>query len=107
MFNLQFINPFSDEFLKLKPSNDEIRSVEAARNSYGRGEDTIEWDRLVNGYNNGYHYGYQNGKSDEREKWERAIVATALISFGVIIIYNAVTNSNEKPRDVTHYNYRF
>ena len=55
MFNLQFINPFSDEFLKLKPSNDEIRSVEAARNSYGRGEDTIEWDRLVNGSNNGYY----------------------------------------------------
>lgn len=59
------------------------------------------------GYNNGYQYGYHNGKSDEREKWEKAIVATALISFGAIIIYNAVTNSNEKPRDVTHYNYRF
>lgn len=60
-----------------------------------------------NGYNNGYHYGYHNGKSDEREKWERAIVATALISVGVIIIYNAVTGDNQKPRDVTHYNYRF
>lgn len=52
--NLNFINPFSDDFLKLTPSNDEIRSVEAARNSYGKGEDTFEWDRLVNGYSNGY-----------------------------------------------------
>lgn len=60
-----------------------------------------------NGWNNGYNYGYHNGKSDEREKWEKAIVATALISFGAIIIYNAVTSSNEKPRDVTHYSYRF
>ena len=59
------------------------------------------------GYNNGYQYGYHNGKSDEREKWERAIVATALISIGAIIIYNAVTGENEKPRDVTHYSYRF
>lgn len=60
-----------------------------------------------NGYSNGYHYGYHIGKDNEREKWEKAIVATALISFGAIIIYNVVTNSNEKPRDVTHYNYRF
>lgn len=60
-----------------------------------------------NGYHNGYQYGYHNGKSDEREKWERAIVATALISIGAIIIYNAVTGENEKPRDVTHYSYRF
>jgi len=60
-----------------------------------------------NGYQYGYHNGYNNGKNDERDKWERAIVATALISVGAIIIYNVVTNSNEKPRDITHYNYRF
>lgn len=52
--NLNFLNPFSSDFLKAAPEHSEVRSIEAARNSYGKGEDTIDWNTLVNGYNNGY-----------------------------------------------------
>lgn len=59
------------------------------------------------GYNKGYTMGYHDGKSDNEEKVHKAIAATLLISIGAVVIYNLVTNSNEKPRDITHYSVRF
>ena len=50
--NLSFLNPFSSEFLKTAPEHSELRQREAARNSYGKGEDTIDWSSLANAYNN-------------------------------------------------------
>ena len=50
--NLSFLNPFSSEFLKTAPEHSELRQREAARNSYGKGEDTIDWSTLANAYDN-------------------------------------------------------
>ena len=50
--NLNFLNPFSSDFLNTAPEHSEIRAREAARNSFGKGEDTIDWNTLANGYNN-------------------------------------------------------
>ena len=53
--NLNFLNPFSSEFLKTSPEHSEQRAIEAARNSYGKGEDTIDWNAIAGSYsNNGY-----------------------------------------------------
>lgn len=53
--NVNFLNPFSDSFLKTAPEHSEVRSREAARNSYGQGEDQINWAALSNSYGyNGY-----------------------------------------------------
>ena len=60
-----------------------------------------------NGYDNGYNIGYNNGKRDAKHNAEKVIAATALISFGAIILYNVITNSNVKSRDLSHYSYRF
>ena len=45
--NLNFLNPFSSEFLKTSPEHSEQRAIEAARNSYGKGEDTIDWNAIA------------------------------------------------------------
>lgn len=50
--NLNFLNPFSSSFLKTSPEHSEIRAREAARNSYGKIEDTIDWSALSNAYGN-------------------------------------------------------
>lgn len=50
--NLQFWNPFSSEFLKTAPDHAQQRSIVAARNSYGIGEDPVNWNELVTGYSN-------------------------------------------------------
>ena len=54
-----------------------------------------------------YNAGYNNGKHDQRIKTEKAIVATALIAIGTIMIYNAITNSNVKSKDITRLSYKF
>ena len=50
--NLQFWNPFSSEFLKTAPDHAQQRSIVAARNSFGIGEDPVNWNELVTGYSN-------------------------------------------------------
>lgn len=50
--NLNYLNPFSSSFLKTAPEHSEIRAREAARNSYGKIEDTIDWSALSNAYGN-------------------------------------------------------
>ena len=50
--NLNFLNPFSSSFLKTSPEHSEVRAREAARNSYGKIEDTIDWSALSNAYGN-------------------------------------------------------
>lgn len=52
--NLNFLNPFSSDFLKASPEHSEIRAREAARNSYGKIEDTIDWSAFNNAYNGAY-----------------------------------------------------
>lgn len=52
--NLQFFNPFSQNFLMPEPEHSEVRNAEANLNSFGKGEDTVDWTRLVRGYNSGY-----------------------------------------------------
>lgn len=52
--NLNFLNPFSSSFLKTSPEHSEIRAREAARNSYGKIEDTIDWSALSNAYGGTY-----------------------------------------------------
>lgn len=53
--NIQFLNPFSDKFLQQEPEHSLVRKTEASRNSFGFGEDQVQWDALVNGYNNSIH----------------------------------------------------
>lgn len=50
--NLQFLNPFSSDFLKPAPEHSEVRAREAARNTYGKIEDTIDWSAF--GYTGKY-----------------------------------------------------
>lgn len=52
--NLNFLNPFSSDFLKASPEHSEMRAREAARNSYGKIEDTIDWSAFNNAYNGAY-----------------------------------------------------
>ena len=52
--NLQFLNPFSSDFLKPAPEHSEVRAREAARNTFGKIEDTIDWTA----------YGYTGNYSD-------------------------------------------
>lgn len=56
MSRLSFINPFSSDFLKTAPEHSELRTQEAARNTYGKGEDTIDWSSLANAYNQPGYY---------------------------------------------------
>lgn len=51
--NINFLNPFSNQFLQQEPEHSLVRKTEASRNSYGYGEDQIDWGALVNGYTNG------------------------------------------------------
>lgn len=51
--NLQFLNPFSSDFLKAAPEHSEVRAREAARNTYGKIEDTIDWSAF--GYTGNYN----------------------------------------------------
>ena len=50
--SIQFWNPFSSEFLKTAPDHAKQRAVVAARNSFGIGEDPVNWNELVTGYSN-------------------------------------------------------
>ena len=52
--NLNYLNPFSSDFLKASPEHSEVRAREAARNSYGKIEDTIDWSAFNNAYNGAY-----------------------------------------------------
>ena len=55
--NLNFLNPFSDEFLQKQPDQEEIRAQTMQNNSVGVDEDVIDWSRLVNGYNTNDQFG--------------------------------------------------
>ena len=52
--NLNYLNPFSSSFLKASPEHSEVRAREAARNTYGKIEDTIDWSALSNAYGGTY-----------------------------------------------------
>lgn len=97
--NLNFFNPFSTEFLKTAPEHSEVRAQEAARNSYGKGEDTIDWNSLVNAYSTG---GYvdpaqpydQNGivfetlftNKWQKISWYRSMAMYPLVGLGLNIM---------------------
>jgi len=55
--NLNFLNPFSDEFLQKQPDQEEIRAQTMQNNSVGVDEDVIDWSRLVNRYNTNDQFG--------------------------------------------------
>lgn len=63
--------------------------------------------QYTQGYNNGYHIGYNKGKNDRIDKEMMFVGGAILVSIGVILIYNLATNSNEQPRDLTHYSMKF
>ena len=48
--NLNYLNPFSSDFLKAPPDHSDVRAHEAARNTYGKIEDTIDWNAFYNAY---------------------------------------------------------
>lgn len=52
--NLQFLNPFSQQFLMPSPEHQMARQADASLNSYGRSEDAVDWRKLTHGYLNGY-----------------------------------------------------
>lgn len=51
--NLNFLNPFSDKFLLPEPEHQMQRQNDAALNSYGKSEDSVDWRRLTHGYLSG------------------------------------------------------
>lgn len=51
--DLNFLNPFSDKFLQVNPEASQVRDTEAHLNSFGKGEDSIDW-RALAGFDNNY-----------------------------------------------------
>lgn len=57
---------------------------------------------FVAGYGSGYNSGYRKGKNDERDKFVRTAVATAVIAVGVVIIYKAITGEEKNPMRLSY-----
>lgn len=60
-----------------------------------------------NSVNHAYFAGYVNGKNDQRETTTKAVVATALIVAGTIIIYKAITKKDAPINQNGHLSIKF